>query len=69
MHRWLKYYVMLRLMDKSKKEVQILPYFMTFVVSGFWHGLAPGLFVFSYGCFCLTTTSNNVRTAELPKFV
>ena len=56
-------------MDKTKKEFQLVPYFMTFVVSGFWHGLAPGLAVFSYGCFCLTTMHNNIKRAELPKFV
>ncbi len=37
---WLKYYVLLRLMDKSKPRhaIQTMPIVMTFLVSAIWHG-------------------------------
>ena len=40
-HMWLKYYVMLRLMDRKapKGKMQILPLVMTFMASGVWHGI------------------------------
>ena len=40
-HLWLKYYVMLRLMDRKapKGKMQILPLVLTFMASGVWHGI------------------------------
>jgi lysophospholipid acyltransferase len=44
-HKWLKYYVYLR-MIKPGKQLQIVPILMTFVVSAIWHGFYPGYFLF-----------------------
>ncbi len=50
-HKWLKYYVMLRLMDRSKPrgQMQVYPMVMTFLASAVWHGIEPGFFVFFMG--------------------
>ena len=50
-HNWLKYYVMLRLMDRSKPrgEMQIGPMAITFIVSAAWHGIEVGFFVMFIG--------------------
>lgn len=47
-HNWLKYYVMLRLMDRSKAKgaPQLFATFMTFIVSSVWHGIFLGFIVF-----------------------
>mmetsp|Transcript_46259 Transcript_46259/g.62838 ORF Transcript_46259/g.62838 Transcript_46259/m.62838 type:complete len:186 (+) Transcript_46259:578-1135(+) len=45
-HKWLKYYVFLQLIDRSKKTLQFMPAIMTFMVSAVWHGFYPGLFIF-----------------------
>lgn len=45
-HNWLKYYIMLRMMDRSKPrgQLQVMPMIMTFVVSAAWHGIMLGFF-------------------------
>jgi lysophospholipid acyltransferase len=47
-HYWLKYYVMLRLMDRSqpKGAAQLKATVLTFVISSFWHGTYPGYILF-----------------------
>ena len=65
-HNWLKYYVMIRLMDKSKKGPGLFASITTFAVSACWHGLAPGLFLFSYGCFALTAIYPKFANTSLP---
>jgi len=45
-HKWLKYYVYLRMMKKDNKGLQIVPILTTFVVSAVWHGFYPGYFLF-----------------------
>ena len=54
-HNWLKYYVMLRLMDRSKPrgQPQIIPTIVTFLISAAWHGLATGMFVAFFMCSLL----------------
>ena len=51
MHLWLKYYVMLRLMDrtKPKTQMQVVPMAVTFVVSAAWHGMEIGFFAMFIG--------------------
>ena len=46
-HNWLKYYVMLRLMDRSKPKgsPQYMAQLWTYLASGLWHGLYPGFAV------------------------
>ena len=46
---WLKYYVMIPLIDRSKPKgsSHLMPVFATFMVSAIWHGLYFGYF----GCF------------------
>jgi hypothetical protein len=52
-HYWLKYYVMLRLLDRDapKGVVQMKPTMASFVVSAFWHGTYPGFFIFFISSF------------------
>ena len=40
-HHWLKYYVMMRWMDRSKArgKPQLIPTIVTFLASGAWHGV------------------------------
>ena len=47
-HLWLKNYVYLRLLDRSKPRggVQGIPVLLTYVASAMWHGVYPGFFVF-----------------------
>jgi lysophospholipid acyltransferase len=45
-HKWLKYYVFLRMLDTKKKGIQIVPILTTFVVSAIWHGFYPGYYFF-----------------------
>lgn len=47
-HLWLKYYVMLRLMDRKapRGAPQLRATFLTFVVSSLWHGTYPGFLMF-----------------------
>ena len=52
---WLKYYIMLRHMDrtKSKGKFQLMPLILTFATSSFFHGLYPGYSIFFSGLFIL----------------
>lgn len=45
-HKWLKYYVFLRIVKKGQKGVQIVPILTTFLVSAIWHGFYIGYFYF-----------------------
>ena len=45
-HRWLKEYVLVRSMDKSKKGCQLMPILYTYTVTIVWHGLEPGYPIF-----------------------
>lgn len=51
MHLWLKYYIMMRLMDRTlpRGKMQIGPMFITFIVSAAWHGLEIGFFAMFIG--------------------
>ena len=44
-HKWLKYYVYLRMVRKDRK-VSLAPILSTFIVSAVWHGFYPGYFLF-----------------------
>jgi len=50
-HLWLKYYIMLRLMDrrKPKGQMQVGPMVITFIVSAAWHGIQVGFFLMFFG--------------------
>ena len=48
---WLKYYIYLRLVDRKKRGLQIIPLIMTNFVSAFWHGFYIGFYVFFFGLF------------------
>ena len=48
-HKWLKYYVYLRLLSNNRSKAQSLNFsalIFTFMVSSVWHGFYPGFFVF-----------------------
>lgn len=55
-HLWLKYYVMLRLVDRSapRNAPKNFSTLITFVVSSIWHGVYPGYIVFFVACGILT---------------
>ena len=50
-HSWLKYFVMLRVMNRKaqKGSIQTIPLVITFLVSALWHGVEPGYYVFFVG--------------------
>lgn len=50
-HLWLKYYIMMRLMDRSlpRSKTQMGPMIITFVVSAAWHGIEVGFFFMFIG--------------------
>ena len=50
-HHWLKYYWMLRWMDRSQPrgKIQLGPFMLTFIVSPLWHGFYFGYFAFFTG--------------------
>ena len=52
---WLKYYIMLRQMDRNKPKgsFQLGPIIFTFATSSFFHGLYPGYSFFFTGLFFL----------------
>ena len=65
-HNWLKYYVMLRWIDRSKPKhiVQPFPIFMSFAMSLIWHGFWPGYFLTFLGAAVLDILGKNIaRTA------
>ena len=47
-HIWLKYYCMLRMIDRSKRGIQIWPACATYVISSYWHGVDPGYLSFFF---------------------
>ena len=67
-HLWLKYYVMLRLMDRSqpKGAPQHKATLLTFIVSSLWHGTYPGFIIFFIACAMLEIQG---KAAQKNKFV
>ena len=63
-HLWLKYYVMLRLMDRSKPKgtTQLTATVATFVASSVWHGIFPG-FIFCFIGFAMM----EIQAKNLPR--
>lgn len=60
-HYWLKYYVMLRLMDRSKPKgaPQTYATVCTFIASSLWHGTYPGYLVLFIGLALLEIQSKH----------
>jgi D-alanyl-lipoteichoic acid acyltransferase DltB (MBOAT superfamily) len=50
-HYWMKYYCMIRLLDKKKRGFQAWPSLVTFIVSAIWHGLGLGFYYFFIAAF------------------
>ena len=66
---WLKYYVLARLVDRSKPRgtLQVLPLLATFVISALWHGFFFGFYALFLGLALLYvtwTTVSKVRVAQ-----
>ena len=63
-HLWLKYYVMLRLMDRSKAKgaTQLAATVATFVASSVWHGIYPG-YIFCFVGFAMM----EIQAKNLPR--
>ena len=66
-HHWLKYYVMLRLIDRSKPktQTQVMPQIVCFLVSSIWHGLELGLWVCMFGFGMLLALYNITSRTQL----
>ena len=66
-HNWLKYYVMLRWIDKSKPKhiVQPFPIFMSFAMSLIWHGFWSGYFFTFLGSAVLDILGKNIAKTEI----
>ena len=66
-HNWLKYYVMLRWIDKSKPKhiVQPFPIFMSFAMSLIWHGFWPGYFLTFFGAAILDILGKNISRTKV----
>lgn len=53
-HKWLKYYVFMRLLpNKKKSNALLIPSCVTFMVSAIWHGFYPGFLSFFFGAFLM----------------
>lgn len=54
-HYWLKYYVMLRVMDRSKPKGTYQPFAtgFAFAISSIWHGTYPGFFLLFIACIII----------------
>lgn len=68
-HLWLKYYIMLRLMDrkKPKGQMQVGPMVVTFIVSAAWHGIQVGFFLMFFGfalCEYIVKTGERTKAAQ-----
>lgn len=66
-HVWLKYYVMMRLIDRSAKKsspknISIL---MTFIMNSVWHGLYPGYIIFFVACGVLELQTKIAPTLKV----
>ena len=56
-NRWLKYYIYIRVLDKSNKSPNHWqPALISFLVCAVWHGLAPRLWFCYFGAFFLEVT-------------
>lgn len=66
-HNWLKYYVYMRLMDRSlpPHQMQGLATFKTYVISSLWHGLDPGFFCFFIAIGILDILARLIKTTKL----
>ena len=70
-NRWLKYYIQMRLMNRSKPKgsLQILPMVSAFVVSSLWHGIELGYAVFFGSLFMNAFAAKMIERTTLAKFV
>ena len=57
-HYWLKYFIMLRWMDRSKPrgKIQLGPMMLSFLMSAVWHGFYFGSYAFFSGLFLMDYT-------------
>ena len=70
-HHWLKYYVMMRLIDRSKprNQTQVMPQLICFLVSSIWHGLEVGLWVCMFGFGMLLALYNITSRTQLCNWI
>ena len=66
-HHWLKYYVMLRWIDRTRDRhiVQAFPIAMSFFMSLVWHGFWSGYFIIFMGAAACDIIYKNLRRAAL----
>lgn len=70
-HNWLKYYVMLRLIDRSKPkgDPQTFATVCTFIASSLWHGTYPGYIVMFFALALLEIQSKHFQRLKLASFL
>lgn len=66
-HNWLKYYVMLRWIDKTKDRriVQPFPIFMSFFMSLIWHGIWSGYVIVFMGAAACDILYKNMEKTKI----
>ena len=64
---WLKYYIYLRLVDRSlpRHVLQIKPLAAVFITSAYWHGFYFGYYAFFSGVFLLDIAWKTVPRTKL----
>lgn len=69
-HRWLKYYVMLRWMDRSKRSAfQLVPTLITYAQSGLWHGVDWGYHIFFFGMALMDVQHRTFMQTKLHSWI
>ena len=66
-HLWLKYYIMLRWIDRKlpRGKMQMGPYMLVFLVSAVWHGFFFGYYAFFSGLGLMDFTWKAVEKTQL----
>lgn len=70
-HYWLKYYVMLRCMDRSlpRGSSQAMPIAATIIASSVWHGTYPGFYILFIGAILCDITCKQLERTKLARKV
>ena len=70
-HHWLKYYVSLKLKDRTRPrgELQLGATFLTYLISGMWHGFDAGFYCFFVGLALLDVFDRLIQRSKLAHFV
>ena len=64
---WLKYYILIRMMDRTQPrgKIQFLPLLCVFITSAYWHGFYFGYHSFFLGLFMMDLVWKTVPKTAL----